>query len=97
MKYKAQDLNYNGENCGVHNWITEQGKSFYWHPNWLHIAEDETGLRGKHELSETEGGKGTKELAVTAILKHLNNWMVDSFEKTPEFEEAAKDAEKKLK
>ncbi|ELR63586.1 hypothetical protein C942_03603 [Photobacterium marinum] len=97
MKYKAQDLNYKGNNCGVHNWMTEQGKSFYWHPDWLHIAEDETGLRGKHELSIDKGDNVTKEHAVTAILKHLNNAIVKRIDNTPEFEEAAKEAEKELK
>ncbi|WP_299018661.1 hypothetical protein [uncultured Photobacterium sp.] len=97
MKYKAQDLNYKGDNCGVHNWMTEQGKSFYWHPDWLHIAEDETGLRGKHELEITEGDKVTQDHAVTAILKHLNKWIVNSIDSNPNFEEAAKKAEKELK
>ncbi|SPY24165.1 hypothetical protein EQ875_02172 [Photobacterium damselae subsp. damselae] len=97
MTYKASDLNYRGENCGVHNWITDQGQSFYWHPDWLHIAEDETGLHGKEEIALPTGEHASKEHAVTAILRKLNTWAVDHFEKHPDLEQEAKKAEEELK
>ncbi|MBC7005351.1 hypothetical protein BIZ37_22535 [Photobacterium sp. BZF1] len=84
MKYTAGDLDYKGEESGVHNWITKQGKSFYWHPDWLHIAEDQTGLHAKQQLDIVGDEKGTKDHAVLAILKHLNDWMVDEIDKHPE-------------
>ena len=90
MKYTAGDLNYKGETSGVHNWITEQGKSFYWHPDWLHIAEDQTGLHAKQQLDVADNEKGTKEHAVLAILKHLNDWMVDEIDKHPNAKEQPK-------
>ncbi len=36
---------------------TDGGQSFYWHPDWLHIAEDETGLYGKHEIEVEQCGE----------------------------------------
>ncbi|WP_305406734.1 hypothetical protein [Photobacterium leiognathi] len=78
MAYQAKDLNYRGENCGVHNWITDGGQSFYWHPDWLHIAEDETGLYGKHEIEVEQGGEVTKGHAVHTILKKLNELLKGS-------------------
>jgi hypothetical protein len=97
MKYKAQNLDYKGENCGVHNWITDKGNSFYWHPDWLHIAEDETGLHAQQQLDIPSNEKGTKKHAVTAILKHLNDWIVDGLEKNPDIKNEADKAEKGLK
>ncbi|OAN17886.1 hypothetical protein A3K86_02925 [Photobacterium jeanii] len=96
MKYKAHDLNYKGENSGVHNWITEDGKSYYWHPDWLHIAEDQTGLHAKEQLEVKTGDHGTKDHAITAILKHLNNWVVDGFNKHQQVEDFAKLSEQDL-
>ena len=75
MTYKAADLNYHGENCGVLNWITDGGQSFYWHPDWLHIAEDATGLHSKHDIEAENGGEITKGHAVHAILKRLNEML----------------------
>ncbi|MGF1702554.1 hypothetical protein L4D09_19855 [Photobacterium makurazakiensis] len=89
-KYQAHDLNYKGEDCGVHNWITDQGHSFYWHPDWLHIAENETGLHAKQQLDVKDNEKGTKEHAVVAILKHLNDWIVDEIDKHPEIKNQPK-------
>lgn len=75
MAYEAKDLNYRGENCGVHNWITETGQSFYWHPDWIHIAEDETGLHGKHGIDVKKDNPVTKDDAIHAILKKLNEML----------------------
>ncbi|WP_434359701.1 hypothetical protein NF212_05920 [Parasalinivibrio latis] len=83
MTYHAHDLNYKGENCGVHNWMTPDGHAFYWHPDWLHIAEDQTGIHPKEDLAVTSGEKPTREHAVLAILKHLNGKMVEELNKIP--------------
>ncbi|WP_428461545.1 hypothetical protein [Photobacterium kagoshimensis] len=97
MTYKAHDLDYKGESSGVHNWMTQDGHSYYWHPEWLHIAEDQTGLHAKEQLDIDAGEHGTKKQAVTAILKHLNDWVVDSLGKHQEIEDFAKISENELK
>ncbi|GAL03615.1 hypothetical protein JCM19237_6509 [Photobacterium aphoticum] len=89
MKYEAKDLNYKGESCGVHNWITDEGHSFYWHPDWVHIAEDQTGIHPKEKLDVKDNEKGTRAHAISAIIKHLNNWIVDEIEKHPEVKDQA--------
>ncbi|MBV7299336.1 hypothetical protein [Enterovibrio paralichthyis] len=75
-KYSAGDLNYRGESNGVHHW-TLGNQPYYWHPDWLHIAEDMTGetpiQEGKLEVEH--GEKPTQEHAVNAIVKHLNEWV----------------------
>ncbi|MGX9459890.1 hypothetical protein ACWXWU_01425 [Shewanella sp. A14] len=71
MKLSSSDLIYQGEKSGVHNWNTFSGTSFYWHPDWLHIAEDMTGHKATEKV-EAANGKATKADAEKAILKHLN-------------------------
>lgn len=71
MKYSVKDLIYQGEKGGVRNWNTLAGSSFYWHPDWLHIAEEATGISATAEIQhETE--KATETEAAEAIVKHLN-------------------------
>ncbi len=70
--YQAHDINYRGENCGVHNWMTQDGHSFYWHPDWVHIAEDETGMHVKQPLELAPGEAPQKHHAIKAILRYLN-------------------------
>lgn len=70
--YSVSDLIYQGEEGGVHNWQTLAGSSFYWHPDWLHIAEEMTGHSATANV-EPEGEKATTEDAQKAIVKHLNN------------------------
>ena len=71
MSYSIGDLIYQGETSGVHNWDTLSGSSFYWHPDWLHIAEEMTGHSATAQI-ETSEKKATKAEAAAAIVKHLN-------------------------
>ncbi|PKG78822.1 hypothetical protein CXF80_11185 [Shewanella sp. Actino-trap-3] len=72
MKYSTSDLIYEGEKSGVHNWNTVSGTSFYWHPDWLHIAEDMTGHNAMAHITPSKD-KADKSDAENAIVKHLNN------------------------
>ena len=71
MKYSVSDLIYQGETSGVHNWDTLSGSSFYWHPDWLHIAEDMTGHSATAHI-EPSAEKATKAEAAETIVKDLN-------------------------
>lgn len=71
MKYSVSDLIYQGEKAGVHNWDTLSGNSFYWHPDWLHIAEDMTGHKAAAQI-ETAEQTATQSQAEHTIVKHLN-------------------------
>ena len=71
MKYSLGDLVYQGETSGVHNWNTLAGTSFYWHPDWLHIAENMTGHTPAIAM-EPSDSKPTKNDAAAVIVKHLN-------------------------
>lgn len=73
-KFKTEDIKYKGETNGVHSWNAPNGQPYYWHPDWLHIAEDATGLHAKGDLEVSTGDKPTKEHALNAILKHINQW-----------------------
>ncbi len=72
MSYSIEDLIYKGEKSGVHGWNTLAGATFYWHPDWLHIAEDITGHSAMTGITPAKG-KPNKADAETAIVKHLNN------------------------
>ena len=71
MKYSIGDLIYQGEAAGVHNWDTMSGSSFYWHPDWLHIAEEATGLTPTAAVMATSN-KANQSDAELAIVQHLN-------------------------
>ncbi len=71
MSYKIQDLIYQGEKGGVRNWSTIGGASFYWHPDWLHIAEEATGISATANIECTKE-KATENEAAETIVKHLN-------------------------
>ncbi|BDM65882.1 hypothetical protein NFHSH190041_33340 [Shewanella sp. NFH-SH190041] len=71
MTYNIQNLVYNGERDGVHNWESMSGMHYYWHPNWLHIAEDMTGHKAAATIS-TDGEKPTPEEAVATLKQHVN-------------------------
>ena len=47
--------------------------AYYWHPDWLHIAEDALGEHKKADLEVPDGEAATEEHAKAAILKHLND------------------------
>lgn len=71
MKYSIRDLIYQGEKSGAHNWNTMSGTAFYWHPDWLHIAEDMTGHKATATIAPS-GDKATQDEAVDTIVTHLN-------------------------
>ncbi|MCG9725566.1 hypothetical protein L1D54_10400 [Vibrio brasiliensis] len=72
--FKIEDLSYNGVKEGVHSWDHPQGdQPYYWHPDWLHVAEDITGLHGRQALDVKEGETANEEHAKQAIVDHLNN------------------------
>ncbi|MDF2154322.1 hypothetical protein [Vibrio sp. CAU 1672] len=71
--FTMDDLSYNGVHKGVHSWDHPTGGNpYYWHPDWLHIAEDAMGLQSKGDLDVPEGETPTEEHAKQAILKDLN-------------------------
>ncbi|MGR5155714.1 hypothetical protein [Vibrio owensii] len=71
--FTMDDLSYRGVHKGVHSWDHPEGNNpYYWHPDWLHIAEDALGVHAKVELEVPEGETATEEHAKAAIIKHLN-------------------------
>ena len=71
--FTMDDLSYRGVHKGVHSWDHPEGNNpYYWHPDWLHIAEDALGVHPKAELEVPEGETATEEHAKVAIIKHLN-------------------------
>ncbi len=72
--FRMEDLNYIGMKDGVHSWDHPQATNpYYWHPDWLHIAEDAMGIYPKEPLDVKEGESATEEDAKKAIIKHLND------------------------
>ncbi|EKL9830075.1 hypothetical protein [Vibrio alginolyticus] len=72
--FTMDDLSYRGKHKGVHSW-DHPGSTppYYWHPDWLHIAEDALGEHKKADLEVPDGETATEEHAKAAILKHLND------------------------
>ncbi|CAM2910742.1 MULTISPECIES: hypothetical protein [Vibrio] len=73
-KYDESHIEYKGESNGVHSWIAPHGQPYYWHPDWLHIAEDATGSHPKKDIEVDQNEKATEKHAIRAILSHLNDW-----------------------
>ena len=73
-KYDESHIEYKGESNGVHSWIAPHGQPYYWHPDWLHIAEDATGSHPKKDIEVDQNEKVTEKHAIRAILSHLNDW-----------------------
>lgn len=96
-KNDVDNLQYNGETNGVHGWMTPSGQPYYWHPDWLHIAEDATGLKPKQALDVAENEQATKKHAVSAILKHINQWASEKLAEHPEIETEAIESQIGLK
>ncbi|RJX68353.1 hypothetical protein DZ860_17665 [Vibrio sinensis] len=72
--FTLDDLSYNGAHQGVHSWNPPQGDDpYYWHPEWLHIAEDAMGLHPKRALEVPDGQTANEEHAKQAIIDHLND------------------------
>lgn len=96
-KIEAEHLEYKGESNGVHSWTTPSGQPYYWHPDWLHIAEDATGSHPKEKLDLADDQPATEKHAVSAILKHINQWAADKLASHPEIEAGSVEAEINLK
>ncbi|MEF1289882.1 hypothetical protein [Vibrio sp. M260118] len=96
-KYDSSDIEYKGETNGVHSWISNSGQPYYWHPDWLHIAEDATGSHPKQQLEVSEGEAPTEKHAVKAILSHLNQWATDKLSNNPDIETNAIESQVNLK
>ncbi len=72
--FRMEDLNYRGMKDGVHSWDhPEAPDPYYWHPDWLHIAEDAIGIYPKQNLDIKDDEQATEEDAMKAIIKHLND------------------------
>ncbi|EDP59838.1 hypothetical protein [Vibrio sp. AND4] len=96
-KYNENDIQYKGETNGVHAWSTPSGQPYYWHPDWLHVAEDATGSHPKQKLEVESAEAPTEKHALTAILKHVNDWATSKFSSNPDIETNAVESEISLK
>ena len=96
-KIKADQLSYKGMSNGVHSWTTPSGQPYYWRPNWLHIAEDAIGSHPKQKIDVDQDQAPTEKHAVSAILKHLNQWASDKLASHPDIETSSIEAEINLK
>ncbi|NOH80558.1 hypothetical protein F0231_12480 [Vibrio sp. RE86] len=96
-KYDSSHIEYKGETNGVHSWSTPTGQPYYWHPDWLHIAEDATGSHPKQELDVSEGETVSEKHAIKAILSHLNQWASDKLGSNPDIETNAIESQMSLK
>ncbi|TOO07051.1 hypothetical protein CGH33_16400 [Vibrio parahaemolyticus] len=71
--FTMDDLSYRGAHKGVHSWDHPASTTpYYWHPDWLHIAEDALGVHKTAVLVVPEGETPTEEHAKEAIVKHIN-------------------------
>ncbi|MBE4466133.1 hypothetical protein HJ014_15810 [Vibrio parahaemolyticus] len=96
-KYNENDIKYKGETNGVHTWSVPSGQPYYWHPDWLHVAEDATGSHPKEKLDVQAGDTPTQKHALKAILKHMNDWVTDKLSSNPDIETNAVESEIELK
>ncbi|MBW3694826.1 hypothetical protein EK599_03935 [Vibrio sp. T187] len=61
--FRLQDLSYNGAHKGNLSWDHPTGtQPYYWHPDWVHDAEDALGLYPKNSLSLHEGEEHTNKV-----------------------------------
>lgn len=71
--FTMDDLSYRGAHKGVHSWDHPGAADpYYWHPDWLHIAEDAMGMHKMADLVVPPGEEATEEHAKEAIIRHLN-------------------------
>ncbi|AXB31776.1 hypothetical protein DSB67_09565 [Vibrio campbellii] len=96
-KYNENDIQYKGETNGVHAWSTPSGQPYYWHPDWLHVAEDATGSHPKQKLEVESSEAPTEKHALKAILKHVNDWAAGKLSSNPDIETNAVESEMNLK
>ena len=96
-KYNENDIQYKGETNGVHAWSTPSGQPYYWHPDWLHVAEDATGSHPKQKLEVESSEAPTEKHALKAILKHVKDWATGKLSSNPDIETNAVESEMNLK
>lgn len=98
-KFNENDIKYKGETNGVHSWTSPSGQPYYWHPDWLHIAEDATGTHPHEEIKveHDHGEKPSEKHALRAILKHVNDWATEKLANNPDIESNAVESEVNLK
>ncbi|WP_404969950.1 hypothetical protein [Vibrio campbellii] len=96
-KYNENDIQYKGETNGVHAWSTPSGQPYYWHPDWLHVAEDATGSHPKQKLEVESSEAPTEKHALKAILKHVNDWATGKLSSNSDIETNAVESEMNLK
>ncbi|MGF1842223.1 MULTISPECIES: hypothetical protein [Vibrio] len=96
-KLDTENLEYKGETNGVHSWLSSTGQPYYWHPDWLNIAEDATGSHPKQPIECEKEETPTKKHAISAILKHMNTWAADKLSKNPDVEAQAIESQLNLK
>ncbi|WP_447061252.1 hypothetical protein [Vibrio alginolyticus] len=96
-KCNEEDIKYKGESNGVHSWSSPSGQPYYWHPDWLHVAEDATGTHPKQKLEVEKTEVPTEKHALKAILKHMNDWATEKLSSNPDIETNAVESEINLK
>ncbi|AIV05989.1 MULTISPECIES: hypothetical protein [Vibrio] len=96
-KYNENDIQYKGESNGVHSWSTTSGQPYYWHPDWLHVAEDATGSHPKQKIEVESAEAPTEKHALKAILKHMNDWATGKLSSNPDIETNAHESQMDLK
>ncbi|MDW1916384.1 hypothetical protein [Vibrio sp. Vb0349] len=96
-KYNEEDIKYKGESNGVHSWSSPSGQPYYWHTDWLHVAEDATGTHPKQKLEVEKTEVPTEKHALKAILKHMNDWATEKLSSNPDIETNAVESEINLK
>ncbi|USD38392.1 MULTISPECIES: hypothetical protein [Ferrimonas] len=69
MDYEPGNINYQGKDSGVHRWQVDEKTTLYWHPDWLHIAEDMTGLHKRADLELKPGEQASEQHAHEAVQK----------------------------
>ncbi|HAS61929.1 MAG TPA: hypothetical protein DCS35_04730, partial [Vibrio sp.] len=78
-------------------WKIPSGQPYYWHPDWLHIAEDATGAHPKASIEVDANEQVTKKHAFNTILGHLNDWATKTMSNNPDFETHAHESQMDLK
>ena len=96
--FRLDDLSYDGRHEHAMDWDHPSGSQpYYWHPDWLHIAEDATGFHPKQPLDVEQDQSASKTHAVSAILKHINQWAADKLSSNPDIENQSIESEINLK
>lgn len=78
--FTMDDLSYRGAHKGVHSWDHPASTTpYYWHPDWLHIAEDALGV---HKTADLSFQKVKHRQKSTQKRRLLSTLMVNSQKRT---------------